>query len=94
MASRQDELSKGLLTNQPRGFDGATEMEEIDLGRSLLADICCVLCCPASILCSWFQVDPREEVLILNCGILTGSLDLMGLSFQSLASEELTDRAK
>lgn len=79
---------KEVVSVQP-GAASSEQFEEVLIGRSPLADVCHCICLPMAVCCSWFQVDPREELVILNYGKLTEIVDEPGCHYHNCFGREI-----
>jgi len=61
-------------------------METIELTHSPLAICCGLLVCPATVLMSWWVLEPRTEALVLHFGQLTEKHESPGWCVFSLCA--------
>ncbi len=63
------------ITLQPKveGDSDGDGLVDIEFGISKPAAIMFWACLPCTMCCGWYQLNPREQVVLLNYGILTGS---------------------
>mmetsp|Transcript_14211 Transcript_14211/g.23084 ORF Transcript_14211/g.23084 Transcript_14211/m.23084 type:complete len:265 (+) Transcript_14211:253-1047(+) len=73
---RHEEISDG-------GF------EEIEIGFSLPATVCCIVCAPCAFAQGWWSMDPKEEAIILNTGVVTEIVTTEGCHWSNPCCREI-----
>ncbi|GBG28444.1 Erythrocyte band 7 integral membrane protein [Hondaea fermentalgiana] len=56
-----------------RNLDGDFEdnFKDIELGTSKCALCCCIACLPCSFCTGWWTLAPKEEAIVVNCGVVS-----------------------
>lgn len=69
--------------------DSVALLQDVAVSRSQVADVLGIMCCPLTIVNSCWVLNPREEAVVINCGVLTDRVTEPGCHFNNCFGREI-----